>query len=681
MGPTYSDRQLSIIFVGFTAALVLILAASIVRDNQNQSDIDNLKDYIEELVLQQSQSYGRVDAPAVVSPNRVALANTGVNGNKHRHLNPAELTTAATIATPDSFTYASNYGVVGDATTDDTEALQNAINDAASNESGGGTVILPRGIFLTTSPLVIPGGITVTGQGYGSSPLAIKFDAGGSVIAYCGTDYAVKLDGHAASLNNVAVYDWRYPEGGTCDQMKAAGGILIDADGKLLESITMSNVLIYWFMGGTSLTLRARNSGGVAYNNFQNVRVRHAYKGISLEAEEGSFVNSNSFLAGAVTGGITEVGLIASGPGPCNDNKFMAMSIESSETNLAHVYVTGAKTNIKLLDVRLEGTEMGEPKKPLVIIDDSSYGNVMTGMLGHTHVKADFNRNPGIDMMSAKSVGLDPAPLNHFWNAAFKGLVDNTIPGWSITSNGEVTIASNDEETPLYADHNVLSIDYLNYGGTFKLMADSLPKSPGHSMATFGIYAKSTVPNSISAAMRYESGSIISSASHSGSGEWEFIGMTALYDQNAPYFYFSITGDVKVTAPSFVYGKTPATPGASLLSSSGARMSGTLSMGVATAVAPPDGDRWQLPKNEGNIFIMDMDGNPNRSIRRINDSTADRFPKGSIITLMFEEAGTYVVHNGYIKLKENNSFVSTTRSSLTLVGSGSSSWVEVSRNN
>ncbi len=387
--------------------------------------------------------------------------------------------------------------------------------------------------------------------------------------------------------------------------------------------------------------------------------------------------SSNSFLAGALTGGVDEVGIIAQGPGPCNDNKIIGMAIEPPHTELAHVYVTGSKTNIKLLDVRMEGTEMFLPKKPLVIIDDSSYGNVMTGVLGHTHVQADFNRNPGIDFMSAKSVGLDPAPLNQYWNAAFKGLVGNTIPGWSVTSNGDLSIDS--EEESLYANHNVLSISYLG-GGTLKLMADILPRSPGHSMATFGIYAKSDTANSITAAMRYESGSIISSASYSGSGDWEFIGMSALYDQGAPYFYFSITGDVKLTAPTFVYGQAPATPGASLLSSSGARMSGTLSLGVATAEAPPDGDRWLLPKDEGNIFMMDMGETPNRSIRRINYRTADRFPKGSVVTLMFEAAGTNVVHNAYIKLKNNQSFVSTVQSSLTLMATGGPTWVEVSRN-
>ena len=35
----------------------------------------------------------------------------------------------------------------------------------------------------------------------------------------------------------------------------------------------------------------------------------------------------------------------------------------------------------------------------------------MTGMLGHTQVQADMNRSPGIDLMSAKSVGLDATEL------------------------------------------------------------------------------------------------------------------------------------------------------------------------------------------------------------------------------------------------------------------------------
>ena len=278
--------------------MVLIAATSIVRDHQSRSEIESLKVHLEELLLLQSQSVIRPDAEADVAddgpPAFAALANTSKANINHRQLNPVATETAMATATPHSFTYAANFGIVGDGITDDTDALQRSIDEADSaynTPGGGGTVILPKGVFLTTSPLIIPAGITVTGQGYGPSPLAISFkEGGGSVIAYCGTDYAVKIEGHAASLNNVAIYDWRGPEGGACDNMKAKGGVLLNADGKLIESVTMSNVFIYWFMGGTSLTLRARNNGGVAFNNFQNIRVRHAHRGISLEAEEGSVV-------------------------------------------------------------------------------------------------------------------------------------------------------------------------------------------------------------------------------------------------------------------------------------------------------------------------------------------------------------------------------------------------------
>ncbi|KAL3911829.1 MAG: hypothetical protein SGILL_007130 [Bacillariaceae sp.] len=581
--------------------------------------------------------------------------------------------------TMSTFTFAAEFGLVGDSIADDTAALQAALDSAGAGNSGG-TVLLPKGTFHTTSPLHIPAGVTLKGQGYGSSPLAIKFDAGASTIAYCGTDYAVIMDGHAASLQDVAVYDWKYPEGSQCDSMQAKGAVLVDADGKGLESIRMDNVLMYWFMGGTALTLKATNNGAIAYGSFQNLRIRHAKFGISMEADEGSFVNSNTFYGGAISGTIEDAAVMADSVGACNDNTFYSMVIEPPKTAIAHVFVKGSKTNIRMHDVRLEGTEMAFTNHPLVIIDPSSYGNVLTGMVGHTHVQADFNRNPGIDAMSAKSVSLDAAPLNHFWNAAFKGFDSekNEMPGWETDENGEVSISDSSEE--YFANHNVIHVRHVDgYGGPFRLEPKELPRSNGHSMATFGIYARTTVPNAIVAAMRYESGSIISSAGHSGSGEWEFIGMEGLYDKSAPYFYFAITHDVELTAPTFVYGNTPATPGAELMSSSGARMAGTLSLGMATASPPEDGGtKWVLPKNEGNIFTMDMGGSASRTIQRINESVGDRFPGGTVITLLFPEAGTTVQNGGYLFLKGN--FHSTARSSLTLVANGDPTWTEVSRN-
>ena len=191
-------------------------------------------------------------------------------------------------------TLAMDLGVVGDGITNDGPAIQSAIDRASSSSSsvggggGGGIVRLPPGIFRTYVPLMIPGGITLVGTGYGSSPLALQFDAGGSTIAYCGSDYAIKMNGHGSSLRELAVYNWRY--GVECVDASSSGGVLVDANARLIESAYLSNVLIYSFLNGSGLELRATNGGGIAYGNYQNLRIRHARTGIRLVADERSFV-------------------------------------------------------------------------------------------------------------------------------------------------------------------------------------------------------------------------------------------------------------------------------------------------------------------------------------------------------------------------------------------------------
>ena len=95
-------------------------------------------------------------------------------------------------------------------TNSDTRAIQRAINKAFKGTADG-TVLLPKGNFLTTKPLKLKGGVTLKGQGYNSSPLAIKLDQGGSILSYCGTNYAIQIVGHSASIENLAVYDTPYP--------------------------------------------------------------------------------------------------------------------------------------------------------------------------------------------------------------------------------------------------------------------------------------------------------------------------------------------------------------------------------------------------------------------------------------------------------------------------------------
>ena len=67
-------------------------------------------------------------------------------------------------------------------------------------------------------------------------------------------------------------------------------------------------------------------------------------------------------------------------------------------------------------------------------------------------------------------------------------------------------------------------------------------------------------------------------------------------------------------------------------------------------------------------------------IARLSYSTADRFPYGTVVTLVWEEAGNTVVDSAYMKLKNGQNFVSGEQTSLTLMTKGSATWYEVSRN-
>jgi hypothetical protein len=61
---------------------------------------------------------------------------------------------------PDSTYQASGFGVKADGITDDTAALQSALDRAGG---GGGTVLLPRGVVLLDAPITVPPGVELRG--------------------------------------------------------------------------------------------------------------------------------------------------------------------------------------------------------------------------------------------------------------------------------------------------------------------------------------------------------------------------------------------------------------------------------------------------------------------------------------------------------------------------------------
>jgi hypothetical protein len=201
-----------------------------------------------------------------------------------------------------------SYGAQGDGVADDSVAIQAAISACATL---GGTVTLPAGQYFTTVPLLIPAGVSLRGDGEGSNPRNPN-PLLGSVIEYRGSDFALRIQGDLVQLDSLFIYDAGL-NGGT-----AAGGILLDAGmGRFLESIRLSAILIYRFTNGVGLKLYADAGGAISYSSFYDVRVRNAKVGIQLAASgvSSSFINSNSFYRGAISGGGFDYGLKLEGPG------------------------------------------------------------------------------------------------------------------------------------------------------------------------------------------------------------------------------------------------------------------------------------------------------------------------------------------------------------------------------
>ena len=283
------------------------------------------------------------------APDEEGRQNAQVRPQKHS--DDAPRVAPACSSTASYIIYAYDYGAAGDGVKDDSAALQRAV-DAA--KPGGNTVVLHRGVFFTSTTLSIPEGVEIKGQGQGSSPTAIAFGADGTVIAYCGSEHAVKMVGHSSSLRNIAIYDWKEsgyprPREEHCECASAAGGVLVEADNARVESTSLTNVLLYGFGKGAALTLSSLNRGGIAHSIFKDVRIRHAQIGVLLKADASSFVNSNAFSGCSISGKISQdTGIRSECPGECENNTFHGVVIDPPWTEPAYVYVTRAKNTMRL---------------------------------------------------------------------------------------------------------------------------------------------------------------------------------------------------------------------------------------------------------------------------------------------------------------------------------------------
>lgn len=160
---------------------------------------------------------------------------------------PALRVNGVQFGAKDVSVYVTAYGAKGDGTTDDTSAIQAAINAVPA---AGGTVHVPSGKYKTTSSLTLPSNVVLAGDGY-NSIIDASSVTGINVITATSTSHTVVRGLHIKSTGGTGVF-------------LSNGGVLFN---------------------------------GVSYGVVEDCIFENGYYGVILESSTDSTVSNNRFIS------------------------------------------------------------------------------------------------------------------------------------------------------------------------------------------------------------------------------------------------------------------------------------------------------------------------------------------------------------------------------------------------
>jgi len=552
-----------------------------------------------------------------------------------------------------------DFGAFGDGFADDYTAIQNAINSASIT---GAKVHMPQGIYNISQTLIVPAGVIIAGEGRGATSTQTPYN--GTIIKNIGTDMTISITGQNSGLKDLVVYD--------TDNEGSIGGIEIIADGILIESVVLERVLIFGFTDGIALKLEAKNSGGISYCSFYDLRIRYGKTGILIKQDTTSFVNSNAFFHGAISGDGFDYCLRTLGG---NNNVFESFVFESYTTLYGHVVIEQGQ--ILANNVRIEG--VFQPNNvPLIVISEGTSGTEISGRISGG-ITID-NGDNYIDLKSDKSIDFKNSNYNLFMNSNFKGIAGNSVPFWEVSGTG-ITVEGLAPE--IIPTHNVIKLTVPpGVNGFLRQVVKHAPQimaSAKYDMVNFAAYIKTDKPDVITTICKAPAG-IVTGGYHPGDSKWHFIGMRSLVNRTNPYdpkFLISNSNSsvplvIYITTPTLAFGVATVELEAAPITQNGGIITGTLTTSIA-AISTNSSGYLVLPKT-GNVY--EVSGTNTTS--RINHVTADHFLKGTIITLLFNDANATVLNSVYIRLMNNYSSIAN--GSLTLISMGNGTWREINRN-
>lgn len=303
-----------------------------------------------------------------------------------------------------------DFGVTGDGKTDDTAALQRAIN-------AGGDIHLPKGEYRITKPIVVNvdqvGLISISG----SSTARILMEGAGPAIQFMGTHRGT------ADPSTVDEIVWQRQRMPTVTGIEIVGkhpkADGIEATGTMM--LTISRVLVRNTRHGIHLTKRNRNviisdchlyknSGSGLYLdavNLHQINVSNSH--ISYNGGGGIVVHKSGVCNLQITGCDIEANMAKNGPPAANvwidtlGKSGATAEITIVGCTIQHTHAAPGSANI-----RIHGTELKKRVAP-----DNVWGNITIG----DNVLSDSQFN--IDIRNARGVSITG---NTMWRGYNKNL-------------------------------------------------------------------------------------------------------------------------------------------------------------------------------------------------------------------------------------------------------------------
>ena len=358
------------------------------------------------------------------------------------------------------------------------------------------------------------------------------------------------------------------------------------------------------------------------------------------------------------------------------------MAIQTDCPSAGHIVLNTGSVNMYGLHIESEDAACSD-ESILIQLADNTRGSYIHGTAGKGRIID--NGSSFIDLTGESSVGIRPSGNNLFQNSGFKGIENNNIPLWDFTDSPPSAIAI---ESPEWEEnHNVLKLT-IPAGQKIQLSPDAsyFTAAFQNKECLFGAMIKSPIGSAIIVSAGYKrcNSGFTASSAHPNDGNWHFVGKLSEVDPDntcppEPRFVFDNTNgaevEIYITTPSFVFsrGEKPALS-AGPITTAGGIMTGTLTTAMLD-MASPANNTLQLTA-DANVFQI----SGTNAINSINPSS-DIFPKGTMITLLFESSGLAVTHDDTkLKLLGAVNYVSETYSTLKLLSLGNGVWQEIDRN-